>query len=295
MIDWGNVPTGSAASLYWPQVLASDVLALADQFYSTNPLTAADLHTIQIPVTEHCLSYVPIPAGGGQNFAGLLTIELPLSVTSGQAFDVQVRRISTRTAAPPQPPPQTQSPPSTIDEAEAPAQAPAQPEAAVRPPAISWRYVVGTFQVRIPVTTGENILPAEESTLAIMKWRLEQIAPSDRWYPVLQRYIDYISARVDGLGGDAGAIPPSLTGYPPVIVGQRPEQEFTGKVCEVLFDCHGAFDGFVLEDCCRTRIFRSRERDIGQLALVACREQLTLAVVIDPARDDRICRLAIKR
>jgi hypothetical protein len=30
--------------------------------------------------------------------------------------------------------------------------------------------VVGTFQVQIPVTTGDKILPSEENTLALMKW-----------------------------------------------------------------------------------------------------------------------------
>jgi hypothetical protein len=119
MIDWGDVPSHSVASLYWPQVLASDVIALADQFYSTNPLSAADLHTIKIPVTRDCVSYVPIPAGTGENFAGLFTIDLPTSVRSGQQYDIVVRRISTHAITEPTPPPPIRagSPPSTVGRA----------------------------------------------------------------------------------------------------------------------------------------------------------------------------------
>jgi hypothetical protein len=42
MISWGNTPLGSTASIYWPAVASTDVLALAKQFYSTHQLSAAD-------------------------------------------------------------------------------------------------------------------------------------------------------------------------------------------------------------------------------------------------------------
>ena len=51
----------------------------------------------------------------------------------------------------------------------------------------NWRYVVGTFQVKIPVSRGDTLLRDEENTLAIMKWRLGQIATTNRWHPVLER------------------------------------------------------------------------------------------------------------
>ena len=47
------------------------------------------------------------------------------------------------------------------------------------------------------------------------------------------------------------------------------EREHCGKVVEVLFDCHGEFEGFVLEGCCDRRLFRSRERGVADLALGA--------------------------
>ena len=105
MIEWGDVPSGAVASLYWPQVHASDVLALARSFYGVSPLSMSDANTIRIPITRG-VSYVPIPAGAGENFAGLITIDLPTGVRAGQVFDVTVKRLGTRIGKPVPPPPQ---------------------------------------------------------------------------------------------------------------------------------------------------------------------------------------------
>ena len=101
-------------------------------------------------------------------------------------------------------------------------------------------------------------------TLAIMKWRLAHLSPGSRWAPVLERYIKYCSARLDGIGGDSSQVPPSLTWIPPSagrgrrgMHRRRAHGELCGKVAEVLFDCHGEFEGFVLDDCCEQRV-RSR-------------------------------------
>ncbi len=319
MIDWGRIPSGSVASLYWPQVLASDVITLAQQFYGATPLTAVDAHTIKIPITGG-LSYVPIPKGSGENFAGLFTVDLPSSVRSGESYDITVKRIGTRSA--PLPPPPT--PPPPIPQIEAHSHAPKhrrdtkaahhthhthsapeththaetaqQPLAAVAS-VIRWRYVIGTFQVHIPVATADTILPSEETTLAIMKWRILQMGPTNRWYPVLLRYIEYLSGRVNGMGGNASEIPPSLTYVPPSLTQKHrgKVEEFTGKVCEVLFNCHGDFVGFVLETCCEPRTFHSRVGRVGELVLKACREELTVTVFVNPSHDGKILRITISR
>jgi hypothetical protein len=219
MIDWGQIPSGSVASLYWPQVMATDVMDLANQFYSSNPLTVIDTHTIGLRITGG-LSYVPIPGGAGDSFAGLFTVDLPQSVTTGQQFEIVVRRIASRRFVP-TPPVQTpaathilaaKSSAGLAKGAFEPRKKPAVlrtigaggdlPEQSDPSGTMTWRYVTGTFQVWIPVMTGDQILPAEQTTLAIMKWRLNQMLPSNRWYPVLQRYIEYISGRVDAGPGD---------------------------------------------------------------------------------------------
>ena len=289
MIDWGTIPAGSVASIYWPQVLAADVLALASQLYGRHTLSVADAHTIQCKITGG-VTYIPIPTGTGQNFAGLLTVDLPLTVVTGQEFNVVVRRIATY-----QVPVLALAKPATPPRRGA-RRTPRQLDAAVAPPAqsASWRYVVGTFQVKIPVATRETMLWPEENTLAIMKWRLQQMAPSNRWYPVLDRYISYIAARVDGLGGDSGSILPSPNGVPPKQVTHGEEKEYTGKVCEVVFDCFGDFDGFVLSGCDAHCRFNTRERGIGEIALRACREQLRVSVYVSAEGEHKIRRLVIR-
>ena len=145
--------------------------------------------------------------------------------------------------------------------------------------------------MKIPVSTGAAMLGPEETTLAILKARLAALPTTDRWYPVLLRYIGQVAGRVNGLGGDANAIPPSLGGYLPP--APRRPAEFTGKVREVVFDCFGDFSGFILDDCCERHPFQSREKEIGDLVLRALKERFTLTVVTAGKRP-AIVRLVVK-
>jgi hypothetical protein len=160
----------------------------------------------------------------------------------------------------------------------------------------SWRYVIGTFQVKIPVRTAEVMLLPEENTLAIMKWRLQQTAPGNRWYPVLQRYVGYIADRVKGLGGNPDAIPPSPDGAP-VRVPKPCENvvEYTGRVSEIVFDCYGDLEGFVLADCCGTHSFTTREKEIGKVVLRACKSRLTVSVFVPRTGPRRIQKVVLRR
>ncbi|MGD0960476.1 MAG: hypothetical protein ABSB19_11785 [Methylomonas sp.] len=310
MIDWGAIPPGSVASLYWPQVNAADVIKLASQFYSSNPLKLADSHTIQLNITAG-LSYIPIPSGAGESFAGLFTVDLPPGkVFNGQNFDILVRRLSSKTYTPPPPiqtPTTTHTLPARFEEAAKDSkakaasvgkansiQAQARNDSTVSySGAYSWRYMVGAFKVQIPVTTAENILPTEENTLAIMKWRLQEMLPSNRWYPVLQKYISYISDRIAGLGGNPNAIPPSLSGAPIAVIGKTEASAYTGKICEVIYDCFGNFAGFVLESCCERHSFSSHEPGIGEIVLRACRERMIATVYVGPAPHNKIREIVI--
>ncbi|MBV8682864.1 MAG: hypothetical protein JO111_08330 [Caulobacteraceae bacterium] len=99
MVDWGDTPVGSIATFYWPQASADDVIALANQIYSSHFLSKADANTLQCTVTNG-VTYIPIPSTAGLNFAGLLTIDLPDTVKRDQTFNIVLRRVTTR-----QPPP----------------------------------------------------------------------------------------------------------------------------------------------------------------------------------------------
>jgi hypothetical protein len=322
MIDWGEVPPGSTARIYWPAVSSAEVIQLASWMYGVHPLTAADAYTIEVKTIKG-VTYVPIPQGTGEWYAGLFTVDLPQTVRTGQEFNIVVRRIGKRPvrvspAPPPPPPPQpvpqvTSKTASTVashrhpggnilsSDPVAPAHAVPTEMAPVKKAGddrLAYeRYIVGSFQVKIPVSTREAMLPAEETTLAILKARLEALPKTDRWYPVLLRYIAQIAGRVDGLGGDANAVPPSLGGYLPRPPVRQPCEEdlkeFTGKVCEVVFDCFGDFVGFVLDDCCEHRAFDTREKEIGDLVLRALKERLSL-MVVTAGKEHRIVRLMVK-
>jgi hypothetical protein len=265
MIDWGNTPVGSIAEIYWPQVSAPSVLSLAKKLYSTHQLSASDANTIRCKVSRG-FTYVPVPPGTGENFAGLFTVNLPLGVVTGQSFNIVVRRISTRST-------DIKGAPQIAGHATA--------EAVVIGKQMrNWRYVVGTFAIRIPVTTSHIMLPPEEDTLAIMKWRLTQMTPGNRWYPVLVRYISYIEGRVDGLGGNSSTIQPSPYGVPPSQIYQPGKHhEYTGKVIGVIYDRFGDFEGFVLlTEEGHEHSFHSREREIENLVRSAWLERMVITV-----------------
>lgn len=281
MIDWGNTPVGSTAHIYWPQVEASQVVSLATMLYTTHQLTATDAYTISCPVVKG-VTYIPIPSASsaGTNFAGLFTVDLPKGIKKGQVFNILVRRLATR----------------QVENVVIQKEPAAAPHATQPPPAAatSWRYVTGAFQVQIPVETAATLLGPEENTLAIMKARLAAMSPQYRWYPVVQRYIEYISGLVNAIGGNAGNIPPSLNGYPVTGKGKGGtcpthghegdhchEDGYRGKICGLIFDRWGDFEGFELDtdECVHT--FFSRERGVKLLCERAWQERLLVTVVAE--------------
>ena len=82
---------------------------------------------------------------------------------------------------------------------------------------------------------------------------------------------------------------------PPTVVNPCDEVvEYTGKVTEVIYDCFGDFEGFVLHDCCIGHAFKSRGRRIGRLVLRACQEGLLLSVFVLRKDKSTIRRLVIR-
>jgi len=310
MIDWGAIPVDSVARIYWPAVSSAEVISLASWMYGVHPLTAYDAHTIEVKTVKG-VTFVPIPQGTGDSFAGLFTVDLPQTVKTGEEYNIVVRRIGKRpvrvTKAPPPPPPPpkielgtTKGRGGNID-MRAPSAAPVQPVAmqtlsveAVAQRQTYERYIVGSFQVKIPVSTSKLMLPAEETTLAILKARLDAMPKTNKWYPVLVRYLEQVAGRVDGLGGDAESIPPSISGYQP---GRRPceenVKEVTGKVNEVVFNCAGELVGFVVDDCCERHAFKSGEPELATLLLRAVKERLTVTVVT-AGKERKLLRLVVK-
>jgi len=166
---------------------------------------------------------------------------LPLTVVVKQVFNILVTRITTRSIDR-TPPPQV---PKIQSEPRHPITFQTRPPALLPSGPLIIKSAVGSFQVNIPVTTEAELLPGELDKLAIFKARLAAMSPQDRWYPVLKRYVGYISGRVDGLGGagTAASIPPSFGGAP---VPGLDEICCTGHVTGLLFDGSGDFEGFLI-------------------------------------------------
>jgi hypothetical protein len=306
MIDWGNTPAGSIASIYWPQVRAADVIALANQSYGAHLLSQSDANTLQCTVTKG-VTYIPIPSANGVNFAGLLTIDLPDTVRRDEEFNIILRRVTTRreprerfkipirskqaagpkraaaanVAAPVHPASSAAAQPSGAVTASAP---PAGSPTKIALPQ-TWRQIGGAFQVRIPVVTKDVMLPPEEDTLAVLKWRLDHMPPAYRWVPVLQRYVGLVAARVDGLGGNSQQVPPSLTGFQGKGKGRGPGHQHyegrTGKVSAIFYDGFGDFDGFELQtESGDEQRFHGREPRVEELIRLAWEERWLITVQV---------------
>ena len=231
------------------------VLQLAAQLYPAQKLTAADANTIQCQVVSP-VTYIPIPAGAGGSFAGLLTVELPPSVRYGNEFDIVVRRITTKQVFIPAPP-KTPPPPSR-------SHAPSHRRAR----SCLWRYVTGSFLVKIPVKKESTILPGDENLLAILKWRLGLIDPRQ---PLVSGVaaLDRISLRPNQRHGrQRFQIPPSPTGYQPPSTGpvkRDREHCYTGKVIGIHYNRFGDFEGFtILSEKGHEHWFRGREHEDGR-------------------------------
>jgi hypothetical protein len=282
MIDWRNTPPGTTASIYWPSVDSADVLALAARFYPSSTLAAVDGHTIKCEVTPG-MTYVPVPSGAGESFAGLITLQLPAGIRVGNQFDVVIRRITSRRFR------------------ERTLAATSESAAFETPRLFNWRYVVGAFQMTIPVADDAAILPGEENLLAVLKWRLGRMGSSDRWYRVLKAYVGIVERRVRGLGGDPSKIEPNPLGLVPP-PERRPKhrakdlEEYTGKVIGIGYDRFGDFEGFELLTLQgHEHHFHGRERRIEELLREAWLERHLITVVAPRHDPDWPAEIILRR
>lgn len=274
MIVWGATPKSSTASLFLPAVNASEILSLATSLYSDHRLTMSDPHTIECPANG--ATFIPIPSGTARN-AGLLTVDLPEGIKKGERYDIIIRQLTDNVYTPP--------PPINRDKRGSQQDLP--------PGAFAWRSVMGAFQFNILIKTKEQILFPEERLLAWLRWLLIGIPLNNRWYPVLQRYVDQIGGRVQAFGGDPTKIQPSPSGGVPHDKGHKPldhdhacqpvgKSEFTGKVIGLFHDRFGDFEGFLLlTECGEERAFRAREHQVATLVNKAWVERAVISVFVE--------------
>ena len=271
LITWGTAPVGTTASIYLPAVSSAEIIALADRMHPAHRLVALDAHTIQCHIGGATL--VPLPRGAGR-YAGLVSVDLPAGIRRGDLYEVVVHQVADAGVA-----------------AGRLRQDGAEPGAVVPRPRPVWREVVGTFELRIPISMKEPLLYPEERLLAWLRWKLTVTPPSLRWYPVLVRYEQLVAGRVQGFGGDPSTIAPSATGDvaghepPPPPDHRHRRRHYTGKVTAVRFDRFGDFEGFSLrtEDG-HEHSFSAREHHTRDLVGYAWAERVVIRVEV--ARHD---------
>jgi Zinc carboxypeptidase len=281
VIRWNDLPRDTSASFYSPDWSADEILGLAAGLRpGPQMLGKIDAHTISCLVGG--ISYIPLPGRNQRPIAGLMTLQLPLSVRAGQQFRVDVQQHSGLTYL------RTQSQRSRE-----------KSEQLTRQDySLSQRKVLGAFRMTTVVSRGEPLLSRLVRNLAVLRYIFQAIPASDSWHPVFDRYISQLGEQVKGLGVDPAQIPPSVDD--PGIPGHgrpHPHRDIhctTGKVSEVIFNCFGDFEGFVLESCAEVRRFRSLEAAIGELVLRACRERLWISVRVEQGRENRICEIIVK-
>jgi hypothetical protein len=210
--------------------------------YPYHTLRVQDPNTITTPTGM--MTFVPIPRSVGF-IAGLLTVDLPLSIRHGDLYTIVVRQLT-----------DVRQFPGNLGFD--PKRSPRGLRMTVRPPAVEgqpsileWRRVLGAFQINLNITTRQDLLVPEEHRLAVFKWIADSVLPENRWYPVMQRYMQQLATRVTGFGGNPTQILPSPTGnIGPMREGKEHDRDedhgVQGKVVGLVFDHFGDFDGFVV-------------------------------------------------
>lgn len=188
MIDWGNVPEGSVATLYLPGIDANEILLLAAKKYRSHRLVRIDENTLKFGTGG--ITYLPIPFTDG-NFPGMLTVDLPEGIAKGQVFNIVVRQVT------------GEQPPIVVTH---------RLMHRVETPQPSLRRIVGSFQLTIPVREKGDILPKQQRLLSNLRWIERGIPANNRWAPVFGKYVTQIAQRVDALGGESNKVAPSASG-----------------------------------------------------------------------------------
>jgi hypothetical protein len=245
-----------------------------------------------------------------------LTIDLPGSVRHGQVFNVVVRQVRTsRVSLPPPPPPPPPEPGArrrrTSRAQAAIAEARAVVEVVAERPDLTTfqRRILGAFQLTIPVTTRERILPREERALSVLRWIQRAIPEENRWALVFRRYVAQIGERVGALGGNPDEVTPSPSGdwhRPHRHHGdhdhdrdhdrdrdhdedhdrdryRRGEERlrFSGKVAGIVYDHFADFTGFLLDTGEEVLRFETAEPQMERLLERARSDRSSVIVVVE--------------
>ena len=253
LIRWNNLPRDSRVSLYVPDVDARQVVAAAAARNGPPVLTARDGDTIVCRVGD--VSYVPVPGPRALNIPGLVSIELPPTVTTGQSFSISVHQVSGW-------------PRKIIGSFQ------------ITIPVTTAAQILPRETRRLSVLRyiGQSI-PSTNRWFKVWERLLDQVADRVRGFGGDPDQV-YPSPTGEGRPGE----------QPPPEPGEEGLEVVTGRISRIRYDCFGDFQGFVLATCDGERTFTACEHGIERVALRACRDHLKMSVWYQGAR---VRRLAI--
>jgi hypothetical protein len=254
VIDFGNLPRDSHVVLYMPEVDVDDVLRFAAQRQGPATMSRAGEHAIRCKVTD--VGFIPIPKTSTATIAGLATVQLPPNVVQGQKFTMVLRQVDGRKLR-----------------------------------------TIGTTQFDIHIKTKKDVLPKLTTDLGVLKHIALSIPEDNRWYPVFQRYLAEMGDRIRGLGlnpDDVAPLPGGDERPGPVGPGGRPTGTGQrGKIRELVYDCFGDFEGFVLETCDGRTFFRTCERGLEEVVRRVCRDRSSVTVHTQAGAAGKVARIVV--
>jgi Common central domain of tyrosinase len=271
VIRWNNLPRNTVATLFFPEWNVDEVLQVASTLrQAPHLLKKIDINTLECTITD--IAYIPVPGGNIKPYAGLITLQLPTTVKDGQIFTVDVQQHSGLNIQ------RVFNEKSDVNDTTGKKDRQGKEQIF----SISKRKVLGALRITIPVKMGIGLLKKEVRNLAVLRYIAQSIPENDRWHPIFVKYIGQIAEKVKGLGVDPTLIKPSIDD--PGLPQKHEEKEkkcSSGKVCEVIYNCFGDFEGLVLETCEGRKHFKSCEKEIGEIGLRACKERLTVMICTD--------------
>lgn len=250
MLEWvSEAPKGTYVKIYVPTWNSTKVLELANDLYAQHNLTADDELTIVVP--GEGIQYVPVPRSFYRQ-TGVIVIKFPMGIKKGQRFDLTVRQITNRQYRIQLPPGKGEylSREKALELIKAHQQTSVLSEPKkvyvlpnnkilytdtsfinkggdeallyqpVDPNLVSeahkqegkWREVIGAFQLGIVVSVKEDMLLYNLRLLSVFRWRMEKLPRNSHWLKTLSFYVDQITLKVLGLGGDPYSVPTTPDG-----------------------------------------------------------------------------------
>lgn len=264
-IRWGNIPRGSEVELFFSDTDVDRILALAGLRVGAPVLRKVDGSTLAVKVSG--ATWIPIPSRS-ENIASLVKVTLPPGLQKGQHFTATFAQVSG-----------------------------------------PLRSVLGAFELSIPIGKAAELRVDAVRQLSVMKHISSTVPLSSRWHPVWARMVVIQAGRVREFGTDPDLVQgnPDGTGephkdardetpggtpghYPPGTFDDddRSDEKLTGRVTKVVYDCHGKFLGFVLDDCHRQHTIRNTDRGIERVVRQSCGECVEVTVYFNKRRVTRI-------